>query len=233
MVPMSVTYSRVAQLDHHCAVAFIGAWLLLILVKLVAGTGSPYRQGIALSLAQIAMLLTWHGSLLYLGVAQAILWVGAALCGRRSLYAVQAGSALATLCVITPVVWLFPDPLAGQYSAIALSRLHVLAVAAAALVSSAVWWLERPGERARSRSAAQRLAWTGCLGLAVAAILFSLPGLREGLDPALLEAFHVVAEEESRLVVDCVGVPKDVDARLAALERAGVIEKVIAFSVAV
>ena len=183
MFPMSVTYSRVAQLDHHCAVAFVGAWLLLVVVKLVGETGSPYRQGFALSLVQIGMLLTWHGSLLYLGVAQGILWIGAAQSGRRSLYAVQAGSALATLFVIAPVVWLFPEPLAGCYSAIALSRLHVLAVAAMALVSGALWWLERPGERSRSRSAAQRLAWTGCLGAAVAAILFSLPGPRDGLEP--------------------------------------------------
>ena len=56
---------------------------------------------------------------------------------------------------------------------------------------------------------------------------------REGLEPGLLEGFHVVTEEDERLIADCVGIPGDVDARLAALERAGVLEKVIAFSVAV
>ena len=184
MFPMSVTYSRIGQLDHHCAVVFVGAWLLLIVVRLVAETGSMLRLGIAFSLAGSAMLLTWHGSLLYLGMAEAILCVGAALTGRRSLYAVQAGSALAILFVIGPVVWLFPEPLAGPYSAIALSRLHVLAVMTVALVSGSLWWGVRPGQGLRARSPTARLAWTAFLLAAIAAILLLLPGPREGLEPA-------------------------------------------------
>ena len=40
LLPMSVTYSRIGQLDHHCAVAFIGACLLYTVVRAVEGGGS-------------------------------------------------------------------------------------------------------------------------------------------------------------------------------------------------
>jgi len=56
---------------------------------------------------------------------------------------------------------------------------------------------------------------------------------REGLDRTLLEGLHVVAEDAGRIIADCVDAPGTVDARLAALERAGVLEKVISMSVAV
>jgi hypothetical protein len=69
-------------------------------------------------------------------------------------------------------------------------------LAAVTLVSGAMWWLERPGLRTGSRSPAQRLVWTACLGAALAAILLSFPGPRDGLEPAL--RFLTMTDEVGR-----------------------------------
>jgi acetolactate synthase small subunit len=62
---------------------------------------------------------------------------------------------------------------------------------------------------------------------------FALVSIRtSGLDRALLEGLSVVTEEPGRLVADCVGSPAEIDRRLAALEDAGALEKVIALSAA-
>jgi asparagine N-glycosylation enzyme membrane subunit Stt3 len=182
MLPMSVNYSRVGQIDHHCAVALIGACLLLVVARLVGEERATVGLGVGLAAGRIAMLLTWHGSLLYLALVEATLWVAAAVAGRRDLYAAQALSALATWVVVAPLVWLLPEPLGGAYSAIALSRLHLLAVAAVVLVSAGLWWLEgRDGET----SAIRRLVWTAAMALVVVAGLLALPGARAGVEPAL------------------------------------------------
>ncbi len=192
LLPLSVSYSRVGQLDHHCAVALIGACLLLVCTRLAAGTGPPAGLAAALAIGRIAMLLTWHGSLLYLGLVEATLVVAAAFTGRRELYAVQSASAAVTLLFVAPLVWLFPEPLGGPYSAIALSRLHMLAMLAVVIVSGALWLLE--GRSVSSSGApaaglagspARRLAWTAALSVFVGAVLLALPGPRAGLEPAL------------------------------------------------
>ena len=121
LLPIHIVYSRVGQLDHHCAVALVGSCLLLVVARLVANEGSPARLGVGLFAGRLAMLLTWHGSLLYLALVEGILWIAAAFTGRRDLYRVQAASALATWIVLAPLVWVFPEPLGGAWSAIALS----------------------------------------------------------------------------------------------------------------
>jgi asparagine N-glycosylation enzyme membrane subunit Stt3 len=182
VLPMSVTYSRVGQLDHHCAVALIGACLLLVLARLVSEERVSISLAAGLTLGRVAILLTWHGSLLYLAFVEVTLWLAAAVTGRRDLYAAQAGSAGVAWIVVAPLVWLFPEPLGGDYSAIALSRLHVLVLAAVAIVSAALWWLEG---RSNDRSPISRFAWTAGLGVLVIGILLLLPGPRQGLEPAL------------------------------------------------
>ncbi len=181
-LPMSVSYSRVGQLDHHCAVALIGAVLLWVLVRTIDSDRVSWLSFAVLALGRIAMLLTWHGSLLYLAAVEGVLWVAAAVTGRRDLYAVQAGSALVAVAVVAPLVWLFPEPLGGAWSAIALSRLHVTAMCAVAAVSGGLWWLEGRGS---TRSASARLVWTLVLGLGVIAVLGLLPATRSGIEPAL------------------------------------------------
>ena len=182
LLPIHVTYSRVGQFDHHCAVALIGACWLLLVARLAANDGSSVRLGVGLFLVRLAMLLTWHGSLLYLVLAESTLWLAGAFSGRRELYRVQATSACATAAVLAPLVWVFPEPLAGAWSAIALSRVHVLAVVLVTVVSAGLWWLEG---RAGHHSPSQRLAWTAGLGLLSLAGVAALPFVREGLEPGL------------------------------------------------
>ena len=182
LLPIHVNYSRVGQLDHHCAVAFIGACLLWVVARLVSSEGVPARLGVGLSAGRLAMLLTWHGSLLYLALVEGILWLAAACTGRRDLYRGQATSAVATGVVLAPLVWFFPEPLGGAWSAIALSRLHVLAVLLVAIVSAGMWWLEGSG---RQRPPLARLGWTAGFGLAALGLALLLPAIREGLEPAL------------------------------------------------
>lgn len=182
LLPIHITYSRVGQFDHHCAVALLGTCWLLLIARLVANDGSPLRLGMGLFVTRLAMLLTWHGSLLYLVLAEGILWLAAAITGRRSLYRVQATSALATGAVLAPLVWLFPEPLGGAWSAIALSRLHVLAVFLVVIVSAGLWWLEG---REGSRSPITRVGWTVGLGLVAVSLVLAFPSIRAGLEPGL------------------------------------------------
>jgi asparagine N-glycosylation enzyme membrane subunit Stt3 len=181
LLPMSVGYSRIGQLDHHCAVAAIGACLLYLVARLADSTRASLALAVALAAGRIAMLLTWHGSLLYLALVEGTLWLTAALARRRDLLGLQAASAAATWIVIAPLVLSFPEPLGGAYSAIALSRLHVLAVVAVAVVSALLWWLEG---RSPARTPWIALARTAGLGVLVVAVLLVLPGPRAGLEPA-------------------------------------------------
>lgn len=182
ILPMSVTYSRVGQLDHHVAVAAIGACLLAVCARLVSEERASTASGVGLALGRIAMLLMWHGSLLYLALVELTLWTCAAVTGRRDLYAVQAASAIATLIVVAPLVWLFPEPLGGAYSAIALSRLHVVVISIVVLVSAGLWLC---AGRETGRSVVRRLAWTVALALAALGVVLLLPGPRAGIEPAL------------------------------------------------
>ncbi len=187
LLPVSATFAHVGNPDHHCAVALLGACLLLVLVRLVDRDpdAAAWPQGLTVALAalRVGLLLTWHGSLLYLGFVDAVLWVAAAFSGRRDLYAAQAVSALATSAIIAPFVWSTPLPLGGAWSAIALSWLHVAAVSGVAGVSGLLCWLERDGTPKRSPGAL--LGYTLAAGLAVLVALLLLPGARVGLEPAL------------------------------------------------
>jgi len=186
LFPMSVNFTRIGNADHHCAVAFIGAWLLLLCMKVVSCESASRRPwlllGVGLTAARATLLFTWHGSLLYLALTELTLLLGGALLGRREIFAVTGLSALATAVVVAPFVLTPPTPLGGPYSAIALSRLHLIAVVATAAVGLALWFLEarRPG-----RSAPARIGWIAVISLAAVAVVLLAPGPRQGLDPAL------------------------------------------------
>ena len=139
LLPISVVYTRVGNADHHSAVSMIGAWLLYCLVAWV-DPGASRRRFVGLivllTLVSSAMLLTWHGSLLYLAPAEAILLLAGILTGRSRLLAGQAISALVTALMITAWLMISPTPLGGPYSSIALSRLHCVAMLAVTATSS-------------------------------------------------------------------------------------------------
>jgi dolichyl-diphosphooligosaccharide--protein glycosyltransferase len=186
LLPISVVYGRVGNPDHHCAVALVGATLLLVVVKLVSPRAEGRRLialGAALAGVRLVLLLTWHGSLLYLVLAEAVLLVSAALLRRPALFVAQSLGAAATAAALAGVLAGFPEPLGGLYSSIAPSRLHVLALAGVAFVAGIAGWRE---QRAYPQSTLPvRLGWIAAASALFAAGVLALPGPREGLVPAL------------------------------------------------
>ena len=184
-LPVSVMYARVGNPDHHVSAAAVGACLLLLCVKLASPgqtSSSLMRFTGGLALGRVAMLLTWHGSLLYLALLEVSLLGIALLAGRREVQAVQALSALGTLLLVAPLLATFPTPLMGVYSSIALSRLHLIAVAGAGTVAAVGWWYD--ARAVRPTRLAARVAVTGVAALLFAVAVLSLPGPRDGIEPA-------------------------------------------------
>merc|ERR1712034_244679 len=64
------------------------------------------RLGLLLAAAQFALLLTWHGSLLYLAIANGLLLAA-------------ASAALACAAGLAPIVFFSPSALGGPFSSIA------------------------------------------------------------------------------------------------------------------
>jgi len=186
LLPISVLYGRFANPDHHVAVAAVGACVLLACVRLARSDldASPRqlaRHALAPGVARAALLLTWHGSLLYLALAESALALVAVASARPMLFAAHAGSAAATLALVAPVVAALPEPLGGAYSSIALSRLHLLAIGAVGVATSAGWGF------ARRRPTAPALARMGVLAaaaLAFVGVAALVPDVRAGLEPA-------------------------------------------------
>lgn len=184
LLPVSVTYTRLGQSDHHAAVALLGAWLLFVCMRWAdpaPSAGRLTRLAVALFTLQCAMLLTWHGSLLYLALVEGVLLLVFVSSGERRLLLAQAAAAAASGLVVLLVLSASPTPLGGDYSSIALSRLHLIAMAAVALVCTAVgWWY--PG--GRETKALGRLAATSAWTVGFFALVFLLPGVRAGILPA-------------------------------------------------
>ena len=79
-LPASRYYSRVGNPDHHAAVSFLAAGLLALSLAFFrpnASTARVWSLQALLFVFRIAMLLCWHGSLLYLVLTEIAL-VGAA-----------------------------------------------------------------------------------------------------------------------------------------------------------
>lgn len=181
LLPVHLFYSQVGNADHHCAAAFVGAWLLWACLGLLepdADRRALRAPGIGLALGRAAILLTWPGSLLYLALVDGVLLVAGVATGRRPLFAAQALSAVASAALVLPVLWASPTPLGGDYSAVALSRLHLLATAGVALLAGGAWLLE---ERGALGTPARRVAWLAGTGGLFALVLLAVPGVRSGL----------------------------------------------------
>jgi len=182
VLPISVVYTRVGNADHHGAVALIGAWLLYCLLALVDPAASRARMiGLAglLTVLSSMMLLTWHGSLLYLAPAEGLLLMAGLLSGRSQLLAMQAGSAFLAGCGVGAWLLLSPVPLGGLYSSIALSRLHVLALGAVFVTAGSLGCLIKLGW---ANTIPRRIFWASALVSGLGLTIFLLPGPREGLE---------------------------------------------------
>jgi asparagine N-glycosylation enzyme membrane subunit Stt3 len=179
VLPMSIAYSDVGNADHHATVTFFGAlWLagaLALLRTDLAPRGARAGAHLLVVLGRMGVLLTWPGSLLYLALADGgVVGVGA-LHGRDALlgrYAV--GLALAGIATALVVPALGP-PVGGPFSTLALSWLHVAALAALCFVAAGAAALERRAPPTRGLwERALRLAGLAALA---AAVLLALPGL--------------------------------------------------------
>jgi asparagine N-glycosylation enzyme membrane subunit Stt3 len=175
LLPATIVYSNVGNADHHAAQALIGATLLCLCLGLVSPAPADVerlpRRFAALALARAALLLTWPGSILYLALSEGCLLLAGVLGARRDLLGGEALSALGTALLVLPVVLISGGPVGGPFSAIELSRLHVVLLAAVAIVAAGVRWIEG---RAPSRSALVRLVRAAALG--IPALLLLLAG---------------------------------------------------------
>ncbi len=186
LIPMSVKYGRVGNPDHHAAVAFVGAWLVLLLVQLARSGQSDGKilwLTPSLALARLAMFLIWHGSLLYLAFFEAAVLLLAAFTRRGAIVRAEALSTLITAVVLSPIVeQLLPVPIGGVYSSISLSRLHVLAMVGTSFVAFCHVALHRKGGES---TAVLRIAVMAAASAAFVAFLFVFPPTRSGLLPAV------------------------------------------------
>jgi len=180
-VPLLVNLSRIGMADHHAAVSMAGAWLLLccvVHVDPVLEGRSARRWLIALVIARLAVMLTWHGSLLYLGVAEAGLALHFVATGRHAVARRQAIGAAVTAAVLLPILAVMPTPLGGNWSAIALSNLHVAAMLGVAGVLAATSLASR---RLALDTPLGRLAIMVGASIVFVCALLALPGPRGGL----------------------------------------------------
>lgn len=185
LLPISVSYSRIGNADHHAWVALLGACLLALYVAALrapAGGRRPGGLGVGLALARAALLGSWGGSLLYLLPGETLLLATGAVTGARRLLALQAWSLLASAALVLPLVVRSAAPSGGPFSAVELSWLHpTLCVLGAACAAG---WIGL--ERTRpARGPAARVARLGALGVVAALALLALPEVRAGLARAL------------------------------------------------
>lgn len=176
LLPAAVVTARVGYADHHAAVACFGAALLALQAGALARAPGWGRAPL-LGVARAALVLSWNGSLAYLGIAEVVFVGVAAGLGRRRALAVEAASLLLTALLVAPFAARSPAALGGAFSAIELSWLHVVAcLAAAAWSGVASGVLVAP-----AATTAQRLLRTALLGVLLGGGLLAIPGLREGL----------------------------------------------------
>jgi asparagine N-glycosylation enzyme membrane subunit Stt3 len=188
LLPISINYGQVGNFDHHAPAGLIGACLLLLYSMAL----EPDRRGRALAapaawlvVARLGMLLSWHGSLLYLLPGEAALVLAGALRRRPDALAAQAIGSGATAMLALPLVILLnagmpPRDLA--FSASTFSLLHVLVFAACAIVCIAQRALD---ERLQPANVARSALGLGAISAAVAILTLALPGVWSGILPAL------------------------------------------------
>ncbi len=185
LIPMSVKYGRVGNPDHHSAVAFVGAFLLLLLVHLARRDLTDHKILLlipSMVLARLAMFLIWHGNLLYIAFFEATVLLLAAFMRRGAIVRAEALSALVTAIVLSPIVeQVLPVPIGGAYSSISLSRLHVLAMVGTSFVAFCHLALHR---KYGNSGVGLRIGTMGAASVIFVALLIAFPPTRNGLYPA-------------------------------------------------
>jgi dolichyl-diphosphooligosaccharide--protein glycosyltransferase len=181
LLPIHVAYSDVGNADHHCSVSLIGAAWLASSLWAATPTANVRVRALAqvgIATARLLMLLTFPGSLLYLGVADGAQIGILALAGRSRARAAHALGLLAGALLVAPVIgWLGP-PVGGPFSGIALSWLHVTALLTLATVAAACAALERARP---ATGAGTRALRTAAVAAGAALVALAIPRLRESV----------------------------------------------------
>ena len=192
LLPASARMSSVGDVDHHAAVALLGASYLAVCMASLRLQREPRdwrRLALAGAFVRAAILLSWSGSLLYVGLAEAALLLAAVFDGRRGPLLVQAVGCVGAVLLVVPWLLSLGAAAAPGFSSTNLSWLHVVALLAAAATAVGV-----AGLASGMSGAGRRLALT--LGVSVAVIgaaLLLIPSLREALAPGL----SFLAKEDS------------------------------------
>jgi asparagine N-glycosylation enzyme membrane subunit Stt3 len=183
--PPSLHHSQVGDLDHHAAVALLGALLLWGSLELARTPARRERTLVAaalVGLVQVAMVLTWSGSLLYLGLCQGALLLTAIFEDRHELLWAQSAGALGAAALCALYIALVPNSIVAPFTTTTLSWFHVLALSLAGTTSALLAFVLARGRR---RSAAQRLVTGMAIGAALSIAALAVPAVREGLTPSL------------------------------------------------
>jgi asparagine N-glycosylation enzyme membrane subunit Stt3 len=184
-LPVGVHYARVGNPDHHACSALLGACFLALSVAALrpASRGRALvRLGSGLFLVRVLLVLSWSGSLLYLGLGEGALLLGATLAGRRDLLLAQAAGTLGAAAAVAPWVWAGGSPAGGPFSTFTLSWFHVAALAGAGAVCGGLAELER---RRPARALAVRAARAIAFAALAAGVLLAFPAPRRALAPSV------------------------------------------------
>ena len=184
-LPIAVQYASVGNPDHHAATALAGAclvWLYAAFLDPACRGGRLWAVALGLAIARLALLGSWHGSALYLAPGEAALVIYCVAANRRDLFLAQATSALLTLALVAPWVFVSLTPKAGTWSATELSALHLLGLLAVAVLCLVGLGLSRWLPR---RTTGMRLLHIGATALGLGLLALAFPGIRDGLEPGL------------------------------------------------
>ncbi|MEE2675196.1 MAG: hypothetical protein VX466_15465 [Myxococcota bacterium] len=170
LLPATTQYSSVGNADHHAVVSFLAT---LLLAGLLGSLGAGERVGriwglqAILVVTRIAILLTWHGSLLYFVLAETLALTVATLFDRREqLLAQSVGCGLSAIVAFSALSMPHSE-FEGPWSPVELSRLQPATLAAFAGVAlvPALW---------RITAARRRLLVTALVAVAAGGVVLVL-----------------------------------------------------------
>jgi asparagine N-glycosylation enzyme membrane subunit Stt3 len=181
--PAAVGYSLVGYADHHAALGLLGASFLALQLRALDPTRSPVGVlvFVGLMLTRAALILTWSGSLLYVGLGDGVFVLVAAAWGRKDLLFGEALGALLGGLIALPFVASVPLPADGTFSAVQLSFLHVLACVGLAVWSGGVALRLSLAAETRRPGMLRLIVETLVLGLVVALVSLIASGALDEL----------------------------------------------------
>jgi dolichyl-diphosphooligosaccharide--protein glycosyltransferase len=185
LLPVSIWAQSVGNCDHHGTVALLAAAELALSLALMHQPERTSRLrwlAVGLFAARTLLVLTWSGSILYLGLADGALAGVGIVRARTRVVRLQALGLLASALAVLPILLRYEEILGGAFSAIALSWLHLVSMLGAALVLGlwCLWESRRPAATAWGR-----ISRALVLAIVALALALLLSEVREALATAL------------------------------------------------